>query len=75
MKAGGVLLVMSVNPVGRPVLFPISLVGFGASYDGKPFDNAKYTAARKQMMEQIRAGIRARLAKRAAQGAPEPKKN
>ncbi|HFB2048824.1 MAG: invasion associated locus B family protein [Hyphomicrobiaceae bacterium] len=72
MKTGGGLMVLALNSTGRPVAFPIPLVGFKKAYNGKPIDNAKYTEARKQLMGQIRQRMRARIE---AQKVPEPKKN
>ncbi|MEN2494789.1 MAG: hypothetical protein TECD_00697 [Hyphomicrobiaceae bacterium hypho_1] len=72
MKAGGGLMVLSLNSTGRPVAFPIPLVGFEKAYKGKPIDNAKYTEARKRLMKQIRERMRARIE---ASKTPEPKKN
>jgi len=76
MQKGGGLMVLALNASGRPVAFPIPLVGFTEAHKGKPVDNAKYSAARQRLMGAIRERMRARIAKRATGGLlPEPKKN
>ncbi len=76
MKTGGGLMILALNSAGRPVAFPVPLVGFSQAHDGKPVDNKAYSAARARLMGQIRERLKQRIAKRATDGRlPEPKKN
>lgn len=53
LKTSGGLMVFAINAAGAPVAFPVPLNGFEQSYAGQPVDSAKYSEARKQLMQQI----------------------
>ena len=55
LKGGAGLMVFAINANGQVIAFPVPLTGFGAALDGQPVDNAKYSEARKQLMQQIAA--------------------
>ena len=46
-------MVFSINPNGQVIAFPVPLNGFGGALTGAPIDNAKYSEARKSLMQQI----------------------
>jgi len=47
------MLVFAINAAGAPVVFPVPLSGFEASYAGPPIDTKQYSEARKSLMQQI----------------------
>jgi invasion protein IalB len=53
LKSGGGIMVLAINAGGQPVAFPVPLNGFDATFAGPPIDNAKYSEARRQLMQQI----------------------
>ena len=53
MKTSGGLLVFAINAAGAPMVFPVPLAGFDASYSGPPIDTKQYSEARKSLMQQI----------------------
>jgi invasion protein IalB len=53
MKTSGGLLVFAINAAGSPMVFPVPLAGFDASYGGPPIDTKQYSEARKSLMQQI----------------------
>ena len=53
MKAGAQLRITTLNQGGQPVGFPISLVGFTASYDGEPLDPDQIAEQQRQEQEQF----------------------
>ncbi len=55
MRAAGGMMVFAVNAGGQIIAFPVPATGFAETYDGQPVDNEKYSQARRQLMEQIRA--------------------
>jgi len=54
MRTAGGMMVFAVNAGGQIIAFPVPATGFGATYDGAAIDSEKYSAARRQLMEQIR---------------------
>lgn len=63
METGGGLMVLALNAAGRPVAFPVPLVGFKEAHDGKPIDSKKYGLARARLMASIREKARERYIK------------
>ncbi|MEZ5816691.1 MAG: invasion associated locus B family protein [Hyphomicrobiaceae bacterium] len=53
IKAGAGIMVFSINANGQVIAFPVPLSGFTAALSGAPIDNAKYSEARKALMQQI----------------------
>ena len=53
MKTSGGMLVFAINAAGAPMVFPVPLAGFDASYAGAPIDTKQYSEARKSLMQQI----------------------
>jgi invasion protein IalB len=53
IKGGAGLIVYALNGNGAPVAFPVPLNGFDVALNGKPVDNAEYSKARQQLMQQI----------------------
>ncbi len=51
--AGAGIMVFSINTNGQVIAFPVPLNGFTAAMTGAPIDNAKSSAARKSLMQQI----------------------
>lgn len=51
--AGAGIMVFSINANGQVIAFPVPLNGFTAAMTGAPIDNAKYSEARKSLMQQI----------------------
>lgn len=54
MKAGGGLLIYTINSAGQLIVFPVPLTGFAAALDGPPADTEQYQKARAEMMKAIR---------------------
>ena len=54
LKSGKKMVVAAINRLGKPIGFPVPLNGFGTALAGKPIDNKKYHAARKELLSQIR---------------------
>jgi len=69
MKTSGGLLVFAINAAGAPVVFPVPLAGFDASYAGPPIDTKQYSEARKSLMQQI-AQRQQQLIEEQKKGAP-----
>jgi len=63
METGGGLMVLALNAAGRPVAFPVPLVGFKEAHDGKPIDSKKYGLARARLMASIREKAKQRYIK------------
>ena len=53
LKASAGILVFAINATGAPMVFPVPLSGFDASYAGPPIDTKQYSEARKSLMQQI----------------------
>lgn len=53
INAGAGIMVFSINANGQVIAFPVPLNGFGGALTGAPIDNAKYSEARKTLMQQI----------------------
>ncbi len=53
IKGGSGMIVYALNGNGAPVAFPVPLSGFDMALNGKPVDNAEYTKARQNLMQQI----------------------
>lgn len=74
MQNGGGLMVLALNAAGRPVAFPVPLIGFKEAHAGKPVDSKKYGQARAALMQNIRQKMRERVLKAQTGGRlPEPK--
>lgn len=54
MAAGGGIMVLALNAAGQPVGFPVPLSGYSEAAAGPPVDNAKYSEARRALLETIR---------------------
>jgi invasion protein IalB len=54
MRNGKQMIVAGVNPPQKLMALPVPLTGFAQTFDGPPFDNAQYEAARRAMMEKFR---------------------
>jgi invasion protein IalB len=73
METGGGLMVLALNAAGRPVAFPVPLVGFKEAHEGKPIDSRKYGLARARLMASIRERAKERYIKEHTGGKlPEP---
>jgi invasion protein IalB len=57
IKKGKVMAVAAMTLSGKPIIFPIPLVGFDKAYDGQPVDSEKYNEARRRLMGAIRQRI------------------
>jgi invasion protein IalB len=66
MRKGKQMIVAAINMQQKTMAFPVPLTGFAKTFDGAPVDNAKYEAARAQMMEKFRQR-QAELANKAAE--------
>lgn len=55
MKAGGGMVVRSIQTTGQIANIGIGFEGFGAAFDGKPVDNKQFAEARKELMAAIQA--------------------
>jgi invasion protein IalB len=53
INAGAGIMVFSINANGQVIAFPVPLNGFTGALNGAPIDNAKYSEARKSLMQQI----------------------
>ncbi len=53
MRGNAGLMIFSINANGQVIAFPVPLSGFGGALDGKPVDNAQYTAERKRLMGEL----------------------
>lgn len=54
LRSGKELTVAAMNVAGTALGFPVPLTGFGPALDGAPLDSAKYTEARKGLMDIIK---------------------
>ena len=54
LRQGKELTVAAMNVAGTALGFPVPLTGFGPTLDGAPLDSAKYTEARKGLMDIIK---------------------
>jgi invasion protein IalB len=54
LRAGKELTVAAMNIAGTALGFPVPLNGIGPALDGAPLDSAKYTEARKGLMDIIK---------------------
>ncbi len=76
MTKGGGLMVIALEPSGRPAAFPVPLQGFTQAMKGKPIDIKKYGEARARLMRTIQEKMRRRIVDQRTGGkVPEPKKN
>lgn len=76
VKAGAGIMVFSINANGQVIAFPVPLTGFTTALSGAPIDNAKYSEARKALMQQIALRQQAMIEeykKKQGEKAPEPK--
>jgi invasion protein IalB len=55
LKNSGGLMVFAIGASGGPIAFPVPLDGFSQALAGQPVDTAKYSEARKALMQQIAA--------------------
>ncbi len=53
LQGGAGVMVLSINANGQVIAFPVPLDGFNTALAGAPIDNAKYSEARKGLMQQI----------------------
>ncbi len=83
LKTGAGVMVYAINANGQVIAFPVPLNGFSAALTGTPIDNAKYSEARKGLMQQIALRQQALIEEykkkqseggKAAAPAPAPKK-
>ncbi len=77
LRSGAGVMVYSINANGQVIAFPVPLTGFVTALDGQPVDNAKYSEARKGLMQQIAQRQQAlyeeqKKAAEAAGGQPAP---
>ena len=54
MRRGKQMIVAGIQPPQKLMAVPVPLSGFAKALDGPPFDNARYEAARRVMMEKFR---------------------
>ncbi|WEK52739.1 MAG: invasion associated locus B family protein [Candidatus Kaistia colombiensis] len=53
MKKGSKLVAISLNPQGKPIVFPFSLAGFTKVVDGEGLDRAAGKARRDALQDQL----------------------
>ena len=59
MKAGNRLVVTTLDQQGKPVTFPMTLIGFTSAYDGPPIDDATLAEKNRQLEAQLEERARA----------------